>query len=51
MDGITRFDLHNQAIQERIAVALERIALSLERAKKLIVIETPEDREEKKPNV
>lgn len=28
---LTRFDLKNQAIQERIAVALERIATALER--------------------
>lgn len=28
--GMTRFDLENQAIQRRIAAALERIAAALE---------------------
>ena len=40
---LTRFDLKNQAIQERIAKALERIAEALERGLETVL--TPEQEE------
>ena len=40
---LTRFDLKNQAIQERIAEALERIAEALERGLETVL--TPEQEE------